>query len=66
MTFYWTKDTTAINYNKFENPFGPGSKIIQKWVKNCTSNGIKYLGCFNTDEYPSIDAYKKDYPEFFI
>ena len=66
MTFYWSRDTSEINYDKFDPTVGHVSKTIQEWVNNCTTNGIKYLGYFDTDEYPSIDAYKKDYPEFFI
>jgi hypothetical protein len=64
--FYWTKDTSEIIGDKFESSFEHEEKNIQEWVKNCRKNGIRYFGYFDTDEYPSIDNYKKDYPEFFI
>ena len=62
-SFYWTKDTTEIISDKFKTL---ESYEYQKLIENWEEIWIQKLGYFDTDEYPSIDAYKKDYPEFFI
>jgi hypothetical protein len=61
--FYWTEDTTEIIGDKFETL---EAYEYQKWIEKWVERGIQKLGYFDTDECPSIDAYKKDYPEFFI
>jgi hypothetical protein len=61
--FYWTKDTSGIICDKFETLL---LYEYEKWKENWGKRGIQKIGYFDTDEYPSINAYKKDYPEFFI
>jgi hypothetical protein len=65
--FYWTEDTSEIIGDKFETlEVYEYQKWIEKWIEKWVECGIQKLGYFDTDEYPSINAYKKDYPEFFI
>jgi hypothetical protein len=63
--YYWTKCKTKISFDQLSCD-GGGSKNIEEWIKNCPANNIRYLGYFDTDECSSINAYKEDYPEFFI
>jgi hypothetical protein len=61
--FYWTDNTSEIIGDKFETLETYEDKI---WIENWEKLRIQKIGYFDTDEYPTIDAYKEDYPEFFI